>query len=106
MKVSRSKLYLIKSAHIKAHFAQQDSVHSFEKVANLTPILGVNRQFVNFKGVRKAPRVEWAYNFAFLQATGVKNELTLLYSDKALNCLSLMLRNVNILNALFEVLNR
>ena len=76
MKVSRSKLYLIKTAHIKAHFTQQDSVQSLEKVANLTPILGVNRQFVHFKGIRKAPRVERAYNFAFSQATGVKKELT------------------------------
>lgn len=62
MRVSRSKLYLIKSVHIRARFTQQDSVPQ-------TPILGVNGQFVNFKGVSQAPRVEWAFNCAFLQAT-------------------------------------
>ena len=30
----------------------------FEKVANLTPILGVNVQFVNFKGVAQPPGSE------------------------------------------------
>ena len=73
-------------------------------MAILTPILGVNRQFVNFKGVSEAPRVERAVNCAFLQATGVKKELILLYCDKTPHCLSLMLRNINIFNAMFEVL--
>ena len=37
----------------------------FEKVANLTPILGVNVQFVNFKGVAQPPGSEGVQFYVF-----------------------------------------